>query len=165
MSGRWPANVILDEAAGAMLDEQSGATVSKNHFRHNSARSATKAKGAENNHVSSGHIDSGGASRFFYCAKASKSERNAGLEDENYHPTCKPTKLLRYLARLTKTPTGGNVFDPFMGSGSTGVAAVQEGREFIGIEKEPEYFEIAKRRLAHALAESQSDLFDRVVSL
>lgn len=151
--GRWPANVILDESAAAQLDEQSGTN----------------------------------PSRYFYCPKVSKAERNAGLEGmekkqsvggggtnnteddvcgkygsiksagENHHPTCKPTKLLRYLARLTKTPSGGIVFDPFMGSGSMGVAAVAEGRRFIGIEKEPEYFEIAKRRIADAMI--QPDMF------
>jgi site-specific DNA-methyltransferase (adenine-specific) len=123
------------------------------------------------------------AQRFFYCAKASRSERNAGLEgmeereikgavgmktvtaakwgdpDEpvyerntkakNHHPTVKPIELMRYLVRLTKTPTGGVVLDPFMGSGTTGIACVLEGREFIGIEREPEYVEIAEKRIAH----------------
>jgi len=123
--------------------------------------------------------DSGSASRFFYCAKASRSERNAGLEGmeehrihtfqtgngasgkpssisagrntvyQNNHPTVKPIELMRYLVRLTKTPTGGVVLDPFMGSGTTGIACVLEGREFIGIEREPEYVEIAEKRIAH----------------
>jgi len=116
--------------------------------------------------------------RFLYTAKASRSERNAGLEgmeerwiDEsrkegavggnnprnrgarsatNHHPTVKPLALMRYLARLTKTPTGGVVLDPFMGSGTTGCAAVLEGRDFIGIELSEEYMQIAERRIAHA---------------
>jgi len=115
--------------------------------------------------------------RFFYCAKASRAERNAGLEgaepkwvdetrkpdsvggnnprnrgaraDTNFHPTVKPLKLMQYLVRLTKTPTGGIVLDPFMGSGTTGCACALEGREFIGIEKEAEYVEIAEKRIAY----------------
>jgi site-specific DNA-methyltransferase (adenine-specific) len=117
------------------------------------------------------------AARFFYCAKASRAERNAGLEgaepkwidetrkpdsiggnnprnrgaraDTNFHPTVKPLELMRYLVRLTKTPTGGIVLDPFMGSGTTGCACALEGREFIGIEKEAEYVEIAEKRIAY----------------
>jgi len=123
-----------------------------------------------------GYGDEGSAARFFYCAKASKSERNAGLEEieprlggsleggndkrngknkpqlsmrQNHHPTVKPIELMRYLVRLTKTPTGGIVLDPFMGSGTTGCACALEGREFIGIEKEAEYVEIAEKRIAY----------------
>jgi site-specific DNA-methyltransferase (adenine-specific) len=84
----------------------------------------------------------GNASRFFYCAKASKSDRGDG----NGHPTVKPTELMRYLCRLV-TPPGGVVLDPFMGSGSTGKAAVLEGFRFIGIEREAEYLEIARGRI------------------
>jgi site-specific DNA-methyltransferase (adenine-specific) len=118
-----------------------------------------------------------GASRFFYCAKASKSERNAGLEGmpekekktlndyanpsegrtasksgsamANHHPTVKPVKLMEYLVRMV-TPPGGVVLDPFMGSGTTGVAAKNLGFEFIGIEREPQYAEIAEKRIAAA---------------
>ncbi len=68
----------------------------------------------------------------------------------NFHSTVKPLALMRYLARLTKTPTGGVVLDPFMGSGTTGIACVLEGREFIGIEREAEYIEIAEKRIEHA---------------
>ena len=127
------------------------------------------------------HGDSGSAARFFYCAKASRSERNAGLEGmperewrgqmpkndpdfirsdgavrtknlprQNFHPTVKPLALMRYLVRLTKTPTGGVVLDPFMGSGTTGCACALEGRDFIGIEREADYLEIAERRIAEA---------------
>ena len=114
--------------------------------------------------------------RFLYIPKASRSERNAGLEGmeetathsaygdyagteehatnigkprANHHPTVKPIELMRYLVRLTKTPTGGIVLDPFMGSGTTGIACELEGREFIGIEREAEYVEIAEKRIAH----------------
>jgi site-specific DNA-methyltransferase (adenine-specific) len=82
------------------------------------------------------------ASRFFYCPKTSKSDRSEG----NIHPTVKPTDLMAYLIRLV-TPKGGVVLDPFMGSGSTGKAAVREGMDFIGIERETEYFEIAEARI------------------
>lgn len=84
----------------------------------------------------------GDAARFFYCAKTSKRDRGDG----NNHPTVKPTDLMRYLCRLV-TPPGGVVLDPFMGSGSTGKAAVAEGFRFIGIEREAEYLEIARRRI------------------
>jgi DNA modification methylase len=84
-----------------------------------------------------------GAARFFYCAKASKRDRDEG----NGHPTVKPTDLMRYLCRLV-TPPGGTVLDPFAGSGSTGKAAALEGFQFIGIEREAEYVEIARARIA-----------------
>ncbi len=71
-------------------------------------------------------------------------------KQQNHHPTVKPLALMRYLCRLSRTPTGGVVLDPFMGSGTTGKAAILEGREFIGIELDPEYFEIAKKRIATA---------------
>jgi site-specific DNA-methyltransferase (adenine-specific) len=79
--------------------------------------------------------------RYFYCAKASKSEKG-----DNPHPTVKPLKLMKYLCKLI-TPKGGTVLDPFMGSGSTGIASKDEGFEFIGIEREKEYFEIAEKRI------------------
>ena len=89
----------------------------------------------------------GGASRFFYQAKASKSERSAGLtQNENFHPTVKPVDLMRYLCRLI-TPPNGTVLDPFMGSGSTGIGAILEGFDFIGIEMEEEYLKIAEIRI------------------
>ena len=151
--GRFPANLIFDEEAAKILDEQSSA-----------------------------------ASRFFYCAKTSKSERNEGLEDFearsdnskgnglnricsrcgakqlkpeeclcdvkewiipkrlNTHPTVKPMKLMSYLIKLV-TPPNGIVLDPFMGSGTTGKAAIKEGFSFVGIEREKDYFEIAKARI------------------
>jgi site-specific DNA-methyltransferase (adenine-specific) len=91
-----------------------------------------------------GFGDEGSAARFFYCPKTSKSERHNG--DANTHPTVKPVDLMRYLCRLV-TPKGGTVLDPFMGSGSTGMAAKDEGFDFIGIEKEKEYFEICESRI------------------
>jgi DNA modification methylase len=108
--------------------------------------------------------DMGEASRYFYCAKASKRDRTEGGEVENKHPTVKPTELMRYLCRLV-TPPGGIVLDPFMGSGSTGKAAVMEGFEFIGIEADPESVEVARQRIDCAEVEAESepsepDLFD-----
>ena len=135
---RWPSNVLLDEASADLLEEQ----VPK-------------------------------VSRFFYCAKASKAEREAGLEyreaetrddgrqttidnpyllgdteRRNTHPTVKPIDLMIYLCRLI-TPPDGTILDPFTGSGSTGCAAALEGFKFIGIEREAEYVEIARARVAH----------------
>lgn len=94
--------------------------------------------------------ENGSTSRFFYCAKASQSDRNDG----NNHPTVKPTELMSYLCRLI-TPPNGIVLDPFMGSGSTGKGAILEGFDFIGMELDPEYVEIAKSRITRAQAEYQ----------
>ena len=128
--------------------------------------------------------DSGSAARFFYTAKASREDREEGLESlplrsageatdrvdgsaglnspragasrtngaRNHHPTVKPTSLMRYLCRLV-TPRDGVVLDPFMGSGSTGKAAILEGFRFIGIDLEPEYVEIARARCEWAMAQ------------
>lgn len=97
-------------------------------------------------HDGSAEVDDslGSASRFFYCAKTSKKDRGEG----NIHPTVKPTDLMAYLCRLV-TPPGGVVLDPFMGSGSTGKAAVREGFRFIGIEMDADYLAIAEARIAH----------------
>lgn len=89
--------------------------------------------------------DQGSAARYFYCAKASKKDREEG----NIHPTVKPTALMAYLCRLI-TPTGGVVLDPYMGSGSTGKAAVQEGFSFVGIELDDQYYDICKARIENA---------------
>jgi len=91
--------------------------------------------------------------RDFYAAKASKADRGSG----NNHPTVKPNDLMRYLVRLV-TPPGGTVFDPFMGSGSTGIAAIQEGFSFVGCEQQAEYIEIARRRIAKVLPKNGSPL-------
>ena len=178
-AGRWPANVILDPEAGAMLDEQSG------NLRPATSRTKREKIGGTDRFLErTGDLqrdevypDSGGASRFFYCAKASKRERNAGLEGfeeraegigdprpsgqsmvrldgraprtaQNVHPTVKPIALMRWLVRLV-TPPNGTVLDPFLGSGTTGIAAKLEGFDFIGIEREAEYLAIAQARIAH----------------
>ena len=148
--GRWPANVILDEYSAGLLDEQSG----------------------EN------------PSRFFYCAKASKRDRNEGLDGledrvgehgnkwtdqdyrrgddapttarKNFHPTVKPTALMRYLIKLV-TPAGGTVLDPFTGSGSTGKAALLDGYKFVGAELTEEYLPIIEGRLRWAYEQEADD--------
>lgn len=149
--GRFPANIMFDEEAGKLLDEQSGvskSTSSKGHFRKgNTVDDERTPKGAglygNGNWIEgSKHNDTGGASRFFYCPKVSKKERGEG----NIHPTVKPIKLMEYLIKLV-TPKDGVVLEPFMGSGSTGIAAKNLGMSFIGIEKEQEYFDIAKQRI------------------
>jgi site-specific DNA-methyltransferase (adenine-specific) len=173
--GRWPANVLFDEEAAEMLDAQSAGTRAS---KPSASGKSTANKGASligmgGTDDNPSYSDSGGASRFFYVAKASKRERNAGLEGmpealggcslsggndkrkgdkpqlsmrANHHPTVKPIALMEYLVRLI-TPPGGTVLDPFMGSGSTGVAAKRLGFAFIGIEREAEYCEIARRRI------------------
>ncbi len=130
--------------AVAMLDEQSGVSKSTGGGMKDFNKSKLfQGDSAKNRTDSCGFGDSGGgASRFFYCAKASKRERGQG----NNHPTVKSTKLMSYLIRLI-TPPGGLVLDPFMGSGSTGVAATQNGFQFIGIENEKEYVAIAEKRI------------------
>lgn len=104
--------------------------------------------------------DSGTAARFFYCAKASKADRNEGLGGaKNPHPTVKPEALMRYLCRLV-TPPGGLVLDPFAGSGSTGKAAILEGFRFTGIEKEDEYVPVARARIAAAIKRMGGSAWD-----
>lgn len=149
--GRFPANVIFDEAAAEVLDEQApkvggGGPGNRKISRKKGNSFDVGMKKPELANQFSG--PKGGASRFFYCAKASKKERNAGMPtgETNGHPTIKPLKLMEYLIRLI-TPPGGTCLDPFMGSGTTGVAARRLGFGFIGIEMSPEYVEIAKRRI------------------
>ncbi len=101
-----------------------------------------------------GDIFPGNSSGFFYCPKANKKDRG----DNNAHPTVKPTELMRYLCRLV-TPQGGVVLDPFMGSGSTGKAAIAEGFGFVGIELNEEYFEIACARIEAAFKSRSQELF------
>jgi DNA modification methylase len=173
--GRWPANVILDEHSAGELDEQSGN--SKSPDKPVTQGGKEFGMGGEAGRMRDGfgigYGDTGGASRFFYCAKASKRDRNEGLEgleakaatrwpqggiqegssrgaiSQNFHPTVKPTNLMRYLVKLV-TPPGGTVLDPFTGSGSTGKAAILEGFDFIGIELTEEYLPIIDARLKHA---------------
>ena len=138
---------MLDDEAAALLDEQSGVSKSPAPYANTDSGSQSVFGVGGVSH-SKEFGDSGGASRFFYVAKASRAERNAGLE-RNIHPTVKPVALMKYLIRLV-VPKGGKVLDPFLGSGTTAVAAIEEGVEWIGCEREPEYVEIIKARVAAA---------------
>jgi site-specific DNA-methyltransferase (adenine-specific) len=146
--GRWPANVVLDFDVAIMLDAQSGeltsGTKSPRHRRNAPRLGHGKTYG---NDPGAGYPrewpgDSGGASRFFYCAKASPTERGPG----NDHPTVKPLALMQWLVRLV-CPPGGVVLDPFLGSGTTALACEDLGLRWIGIEREEKYCEVAKQRL------------------
>jgi len=174
--GRWPANLVLshsdecsdDCAPGcpvAELDRQSG-TLAAGRFPgiQNADPGTGRTMGGNWNGAVAPlrKMDSGGASRFFYVAKASTSERNAGLGDgKNAHPTVKAVALMRYLIKLI-TPTGGTVLDPFMGSGSTGIAALREGFDFIGIEREEEYFNTARSRILACRDELQAAIKEAI---
>jgi site-specific DNA-methyltransferase (adenine-specific) len=155
-AGRWPNNVVFSHhkdceswncAPGcpvAELDAQSG--VLQSGSRAEGVRSGMGFHGANGDGGPAIAGDSGAAARFFYCAKPSRAERDAGLEGANFHPTVKPIDIKRRLVRLV-TPSGGVVLDLFLGSGSTGCAAALEGFDFIGIERDAEYMAIAKARI------------------
>jgi DNA modification methylase len=143
--GRWPANLIhdgSDEVVGLFPYQRNGGANVALTRKAGTATNIMSGTGMSRPTNAAYAGDSGSAARFFYCAKASKADRNEG----NTHPTVKPTDLMRYLCRLV-TPPGGIVLDPFMGSGSTGKAAMLDGFRFIGIEREAEYLEIAKQRM------------------
>lgn len=143
-AGRWPANLIhdgSDEVVGLFPSPHgAGAKREKGQVKHGDHSSIFGIDGHDSNGMRYG--DSGSAARFFYCAKTSKRERGEG----NNHPTVKPIALMRHLCRLV-TPPGGTILDPFMGSGSTGMAAEAEGFDFVGVELDPDYFAIAQRRM------------------
>jgi len=142
--GRFPANFIHDgsDEVVSLFPDTKGAT----------SRTDTVSTGMfAGGDAGTVYPDSGSAARFFYCAKASKAERSAGLEN-NIHPTVKPVDLMKYLCRLV-TPPNGIVLDPFMGSGTTGIAAKVEGFNFIGIEMNVEYLAIAESRINHWVEE------------
>ncbi len=178
--GRFPANFIhdgSDEVLELFPDSKGGAYPAKRGQAINTAF----ASGQETEGGFRAMGDSGSAARFFYCAKASKKDRNEGLDgfeakqvfgddggtyrglsnsklpSTNHHPTVKPTTLMQYLVRLV-TPPNGIVLDPFLGSGSTGKAAMYEGFNFIGIELTPEYLPIAKARIEFALQNKELEL-------
>lgn len=176
--GRFPANVIHDgsDEVLQLFPESNGQQGDVRGTEQSySGSDDTNCYGIYGRIRSDRRGDSGSAARFFYCAKASKADRNHGLNhmpkkaggmisntsgqhitrrdteyeptsQSNIHPTVKPVELMRYLCRLI-TPPNGIVLDPFMGSGSTGVAALQEGFNFTGIEINKEYFEIARERI------------------
>jgi len=177
--GRFPANFIhdgSDEVVALFPDtgKSTGGRIGKK-----SMGDVTNVPAGEYEAGDPGYGDSGSAARFFYCAKASKRDRNEGLDGfekkitndntppgtkgsnspragagrggatANHHPTVKPTSLMQYLIRLV-TPPNGIVLDPFMGSGSTGKACAYEGFDFIGIDQSAEYVEIAQARIDFA---------------
>lgn len=149
--GRWPANLIHDGSEDVVTlfpdaPGQQGASSDSQRTRAN-CYGALSYGGKQY----TPRADSGSAARFFYCAKTSRKDRG----EENNHPTVKPTDLMAYLCRLV-TPPGGIVLDPFMGSGSTGKAAMREGFQFIGCELDPQYLEIARSRIQ---GEIKVDLF------
>lgn len=172
--GRFPANLIhdgSDEVLELFPETKSG--LMKQHIEGGNFNVFSKQYPRDVETIG----DSGSAARFFYCAKASKAERNMGCEGmmpvrdadrakddgaggnnprnrsnnpkQNHHPTVKPLALMRYLVRLV-TPPNGTVLDPFLGSGTTAIAAIQEGFDWIGIEREAEYCDIARARIAAA---------------
>ncbi len=150
--GRWPANIALDATAANILDEQSGwqkdgTAVQRNLPDSGSQLGNVPVKPPTQRGDDATYGSSGGASRFFYTAKASRQDRNQGALAENTHPTVKPTELMRWLIRLV-TPPGGIILDPFGGSGSTGLAARAENTRCILIEREPEYLQIIRDRLS-----------------
>ena len=136
--GRWPANLIHD-GSDQVTELFPQTAPSKASMRGDRTGVNTDFGGADSFR---GINDTGGsAARFFYTAKASRDDRDKG----NTHPTVKPTDLMAYLCRMV-TPTGGIVLDPFMGSGTTGKAALSEGFSFVGIERDPEYYAICESR-------------------
>jgi len=182
-AGRWPANLIHDgseEVVGLFPQTASAGHYTKSLSKPEGSKQIFGSVIGQQTRSNTYAGDNGSAARFFYCAKASKKDRDEGLEGfatkqsvggggsigdyladvdsasgkfgsekapaKNFHPTVKPTDLMRYLCRLI-TPPDGVILDPFMGSGSTGKAAKLEGFDFIGIELNPEYFAIAEARI------------------
>ena len=146
--GRFPANVMHDgseEVVSGFPNTGQGGGKPYSYAGREYDNKDTSMFNGDKPQAPSNYNDMGTAARFFYCPKVSKSERG----ENNTHPTVKPQELMKYLCRLV-TPKGGTVLDPFMGSGSTGMACKDEGFEFIGIEKEKEYFEIAEKRIQAA---------------
>jgi site-specific DNA-methyltransferase (adenine-specific) len=141
VTGRFPANIILDEEAGKLLDEQTGILTSgkmKQHIEGGQYNVYGKMYPRDVETIG----DSGGASRFFYCAKASKKERGEG----NTHPTVKPLKLISYLITLV-TPPNGICLDIFEGSGTHALACIENEFKYIGFEKDVNYYKIAMSRI------------------
>jgi site-specific DNA-methyltransferase (adenine-specific) len=147
--GRWPANLIhdgSDDVLAGFPDSKGQQGDVKGTESSRTGDGNTNCYGLFDRVPAPKRNDSGSAARFFYCAKASKSDRG----EDNNHPTVKPNELMRYLCRMV-TPPGGLILDPFMGSGSTGKAAIQEGFLFVGIEQSADYVEIATSRIKAAL--------------
>jgi len=144
--GRWPNNLMLDDRASILLDRQSGDCPTGDTAR-TGKRKEGSGWGMSEQQNNPAYKDKGGASRFFYCPKAHKNERNIGA-DNNDHPTVKPVELIAYLIRLS-TPPEGRTLDPFGGSGTAGIAAVLEQKDFVLIEKNKDHAELAQSRIEH----------------
>jgi len=147
--GRFPANLIHDgsDEVVRLFPE----TTSKGHTPRDRGAGGIGCNGHSGQvGIDERHHDTGSAARFFYCAKASQRDRDEGVGDSNRHPTVKPINLMRWLCRLV-TPPGGLILDPFLGSGSTGKAAIMEGFRFVGVELEEAYCRLARERIRKAL--------------
>lgn len=199
-NGRWPANVVLGcacevehepECAVALLDAQSGdETGAHGRGEQQYAENPRVAYGKSLRTVSPVARSAGGASRFFYVAKATRAEREAGLEHRvrrkvndgrekpidnayqraetlraNTHPTVKPVSLMRWLVRLVGGKRGSLVLDPFMGSGTTGIACALEGFRFVGIDLEQEHVDIARARILAAQEEAGTAAADDLAAV
>lgn len=154
--GRWPANLIHDgseEVVGLFPQQTAG------NPRADRGRGGIWSRG-DGVPCEPQYGDAGSAARFFYTAKASRSERNNGGDSplDNLHPCVKPVSLLKYLCKLVSTPKGGTILDPFCGSGTTGIGAVANGQDCILIDDVAEYCEIARKRLAAATNQIVLDL-------
>lgn len=161
--GRWPANIChdgSDEVLAAFPDAPGQQRAVGPEHGEKESKGICGDFGARE-HFAPRIETEKSAARFFYCAKASRADRDAGLtaiDDKraNIHPTVKPTSLMQWLCRLV-TPPGGIILDPFMGSGSTGKAAVMEGFQFVGCEREEEYMPISAARIAWAIGATDRD--------
>jgi len=155
---RWPSNVMLDEESAKIVDEQSGEIVLTKGMKSLGSFGFVPGEKANlNKKFIQGIRTKGGASSFFYVSKIKKHDRNEGTL-ENFHPTVKPTDLMRQLVRLV-TPPNGTVLDPFTGSGSTGKAAILEGMQFVGCELTPEYLPIIQGRINYAVYVKEQEAF------
>ena len=154
VAGRWPANVVLDEDQAAELDRQSGNRPSRGGAAFDNGSDIYQPRLINNDRREIGYGDSGGASRFFYVAKAPARERPK--VDGTAHPTVKPLTLMRWLCRLV-TPPDGVILEPFAGSGTTVEAALLEGFRIVAIEREADYLPLIQARLDRVAATEPSD--------
>ncbi|MDH1260366.1 site-specific DNA-methyltransferase [Pseudomonas atacamensis] len=187
--GRWPANLVHDGSAEVveMFPHSTSGSMKASTERSAQDEPGSVCYGTYGGKIASADVaaSSGSAARFFYCAKTSRKDRNEGLvssndpavakdatmrdcetaewstRNGNSHPTVKPTDLMAYLLRLV-TPPGGIALDPFMGSGSTGKAAMREGFQFIGCEIDEQYAAIARARIEHEIAREQQKESDQL---
>ena len=184
-TGRFPANTILtydetdfEEVCSGFPNSGSGnGGIPYNYAGKEYNNKDTSMFNGDKPQAPSNYNDSGSAARYFYCAKASRKDRDEGLNDtdskedksrKNIHPCVKPTELMQYLIRLV-TPSNGTILDPFNGSGSTGKAAMYENKErnknykYIGIELSKEYLDISKARIDYVFNNTQYSMFDKEV--